>query len=453
MGIYDYFSCKIFTQLYIGGTIKLKNYNNKGGAVMITNSYISSYNYNNVIGLYKSAYQASPSNPLNIYNTKMFSGAVAKSVRAAMPAYLSQLNSAVSSLKTNLNLLGKSSITNSFEKKSVVSSNPGAVAGTAQNNADKASYTLNVTKLATGQTNQGKSLISNDNSVFSIGNNTFSIKVGNNEEKRITFSVSAGDTNKTSLTKMANSINFSRTGVTASVVSDTKTGTSYLKLNSDKTGTSNTFSINELNGNSIALSGADSKLADAQNAQYTLDGKQYSSETNTISLDNGKASVTLKKAEAKDFSFSIEQDTNAVLNDIKNFAADYNKVIGLAHTFSGTFNGTSKLEREFGSALNSKKASLANAGIYITSDSTIKIDEEKLKNTLKEDTTKVKNLFSTADGVSARVNQKANEVIASPLKYTYNTDFLKSYTNQKGQDLLNPNLPSTYSGMLFNMVL
>lgn len=420
---------------------------------MIANSFINSYSYSNVISLYKSAYQSSPSNsPLNIYNTKIFSGDVAKSVRASMPSYLSQLNSSVNAIKSDLKMMARPGITNSFEKKSVVSSNSSAVIGTAQNNANKTSHTLNITKLATSQINQGKSLVSNDRSVFSIGNNSFSIKVGNNDEKRITFSVSAGDTNKTSLSKMANSINFARAGVTASVVSDSKSGTSYLKLTSDKTGASNSFSIKELNSNAVALSGADTKSVDAQDAQYTLDGKQYSSETNTINLDNGKASLTLKKAEGKDINIKIEEDTDAVVNDIKNFATDYNKVMELAHTFSGTFNGASKLEREFGSALNNKKASLANSGIYITPDSTIKIDEEKLRDALKEDTSKVKNLFTAADGISSKVTQKANEVIASPLRYTYNTDFLNNYINQKGQDL-HPNLPSTYSGMLFNMVL
>lgn len=420
---------------------------------MIANSFIGNYSYSNVISLYKSAYQSSPSNsPLNIYNTKIFSGAVAKSVRAAMPSYLSQLNSAVNALKTDLKMMARPGITNSFEKKSVISSNSSALVGTAQNNADKSSHTLNITKLAKSQINQGKSLISNDRSVFSIGNNSFSIKTGGNDEKRITFSVSAGDTNKTSLSKMANSINFARAGVTASVVSDSKSGTSYLKLTSDKTGASNSFSIKELNSNAVALSGADTKSVDAQDAQYTLDGRQYSSETNTISLDNGKVSITLKKTEGKDINIKIEEDTDAVINDIKNFATDYNKVMELAHTFSGTFNGVSRLEREFGSALNSKKASLVNAGIYISPDSTIKIDEQKLRDALKEDASKVKNLFTAVDGISAKVTQKANEVIASPLRYTYNTDFLSNYINQKGQDL-HPNLPSTYSGMLFNMVL
>lgn len=143
---------------------------------------------------------------------------------------------------------------------------------------------------------------SSDNSAISSGLNTIALKVGANT-KNISFTIDNNDTNQSSLKKMASAINFAKTGVTASVSTDTKTGTSFLKMTSDKTGTENIFSISDVNGNAATASGASSITTQAQNAEYTLDGKQYTSQSNTISTDNGKVQSTpMNYTNPQDFS-------------------------------------------------------------------------------------------------------------------------------------------------------
>ncbi|MDP4094710.1 MAG: flagellar cap protein FliD N-terminal domain-containing protein, partial [Bacillota bacterium] len=209
----------------------------------------SIYNLTNYYSFLSSPIAKDQMNPVAnlVYSSavsKLYANSIGKNAQSSVSSYLSSLNSNVNKLKIDAkNLSSENSIKSSFNKKAVSSSDNG-ITGTAANNADKGSYTINVTQLAKAQTNTGIKLDSKADSAFTKGINSFSLKVGNTE-KTVTFNVGTDDTNKTSLTSMANAINYTKAGVTASVATDSKTGLSYLNITSDKTGTGSAFTITD----------------------------------------------------------------------------------------------------------------------------------------------------------------------------------------------------------------
>ncbi|MDP4093163.1 MAG: flagellar filament capping protein FliD, partial [Bacillota bacterium] len=254
---------------------------------------------------------------------------------------------------------------------------------------------------------------------------------------------------------MANAINYTKAGVTASVATDSKTGLSYLNITSDKTGTGSSFTITDKAGNASAVSGANNSTVSAQDAIYSIDGKENTSQTNEAVLDNGKVKIGFTKADGKDINVSVDTDVNSIKDDITKFVNDYNKLISLTHSYSGTFSGASQLEKEFGSALNSKKVSLENAGIHINKDNTLSVDNTKLEKSLKSNTTYVRSIFTGSSGLADKVTSKSNAVIAAPLKYT-NLDDMQNNQNSfinylNSTNKVSPTNP--YSGLLVNMLL
>ncbi|NJD02990.1 MAG: hypothetical protein FIA99_10450 [Ruminiclostridium sp.] len=248
---------------------------------------------------------------------------------------------AFSSVDTAAKALTSGNPESGFNKKAVTSADNSSITGTAAWNADTGGHVISVSQLAAGQTNTGKELKSSDAAAFSKGMNTFGIKSGITT-KTVAFTINESDTNKTALDKMANAINKSNSGIKASVISNDKAGTSYLRIDSDKSGTNSSFALTDAAGDAVTAAGANTVTGSAKNAQYTLDGTQYSSQSNTISIDNGKVQITLKKAENKEIRFSIGYDTKAITNNIKTFVQEYSKIADYTSLMNGGTSGGSQ---------------------------------------------------------------------------------------------------------------
>ena len=419
-------------------------------------------NYYNMFKSPVSSIQMSPISNL-LYGSiasSIYSQSIAKSAQSSISSYLTSLNGTVSNLKVSAKSLSIEAPTSTLNKKAVTSSDNTVISGTANWNADAKTYSITVSKLATGQTNKGAELKSGNASAFSQGLNTFTIK-SNGITKTAAFTVSAGDTNKTALNKMASSINKANAGVTASVVSDEKTGNSYLKLDSSNTGTNNTFALTDTAGDAVAASGAGTVQKDAQNAEYVLDGKQYSSQSNTINLNNGKVQITLNKADNKEIKLTVGADTKGIEADINNFVNSYNSIINLSNQYSDQLSGAQKLGDEFKGIINSRKNTLANIGITINSDNTLKVDEAKLSKALNSNSSYVKDIFKGPDGIAGKVYSKSTEVMTAPLKYSQPDLLTSGYVNNLNLLLPGNQLSSTgnagmnglYSGLVLNMLL
>ena len=423
------------------------------------------YGLTNYYNMFKSPVSSSQMSPISnlLYGSiagSIYSQTIAKSAQSSLSSYLTSLNGAANSLRISAKSLSFGAPLSTMNKKAVTSSDSTAISGTANWNADAKTYSITVSKLATGQANKGVELKSDNPSAFSQGLNTFSIK-SNGITKTVAFAVSAGDTNKTALNKMASSINKANAGVTASVVSDEKAGTSYLRVNSTNTGTNNAFALSDTTGNAIVASGAGTVQDQAQDANYELEGKQYVSQSNTININNGKVQITLGKADNKEIKFSVGADTKGIEADINNFVKSYNSIVELSNQYSGQLSGAAKLGKEFEGIINSRRNSLATIGITTNSDNKLEIDDTKLSKALSTNISNVKDIFGGSNGIAGKVYSKSAEVMSSPLKYSQPDLLTAGYANNLNF-LLSGSQPSTpgsfginslYSGLLFNMLL
>lgn len=414
-------------------------------------------NYYNLLSSPIPTYKTSSSTNL-MYGAMVnqrYGSTIAKNLQSTLSSYLTSLNTNVNALKSSSKVFTTINKNLSFDKKSLSSSDSNAITGSAASNADLGVHTINITKLATSQVNTSAKLDGHQLS-FNQGINAFSLKVGNSSSMNLSFSISSTDTNKSVLGKMASSINSAKTGVTANVLSDTATGKSYLSIASDKTGTNNTFSLSDTTGTAISTSGIGTTTVQAQDAQYTLDGKQYTSQDNNIKIDSDKAQLTLKKSDGKDLQITIGSDNSSIKQDIKKLADNYNTLIKFANNNTSNFSGAQSLKNEFSGVVNSRRSSLDSIGITLNSDKTISIDDKKLDKALSEKSYFVKDIVSGNYGLAQGLSSKGSDVLSSLAKYSKPIDFNTNYINPSSYLSSTINLSygqNMYSGSLLDSLV
>jgi len=246
------------------------------------------------------------------------------STQSSTTSYLTQLNNTI-----NAQYMANTALT--LSSKKVASTNTAAITGTAKMNATVKNYSMKVSSLAASQVNKGVELSANSKSNINTGFNTLKIKSGTTE-RNIYFTINENDTNKTALDKMAKEINNSNTGIKASV----QTGSNdsiYLQLEATKTGSVNSFSVTDTKGNAAEKTGLGTVETKAQDAVYSVDGRQYTSSGNTISLDNGKVQATLKSADNTEVELNVAPGTTS--SELPDFYTYFNNLLS-----SGNYNNS-----------------------------------------------------------------------------------------------------------------
>ena len=300
----------------------------------------STYGVNSISGInsYKN-YLASIAGKRTNSLTGLLNSAVAASVSANTRSYSTQSssNSYLTQLNNSINSMYLANATLALSSKKVVSTNTSAITGTAQMNASVRNYTIKVSTLASSQVNKGTELSAGSKSLVNSGFNTLKIKSGATE-RNVYFTINDNDTNKTALDKMAAAINKSDAGIKASVYTGSNDSV-YLKLEASKTGSGNSFSVTDQRGNASAAAGLDKVEAKAQDAVYSVDGRQYASSGNTVSLDNGKVQATLKKAGGTEVELKVAPD--AASNALPDFYTYFNNLLSSGNYYnSGSSSGT-----------------------------------------------------------------------------------------------------------------
>lgn len=296
-----------------------------------------------------------------------------------------------------------------FQSKTAVSSDDKKVSASAKEGALNKTYSVEVKNIAKYQSNNSNDVNAYDKAMFNVGNNTFAIN-HNGQTKDISFKVDASDNNEKALSSMVNAINNSDAGVKASVVKDSKTNLMYMKIDSKETGKVNSFEIVDKVGNAVTASGANNKVQTAEDANYNVNGVNYVSKTNDISLDDGKVNLNLKESTTNPIKVTVKSDTNKIKNGIENFINSYNK-------FSSDIKNNdldSNILKESSSALKRNEARLKGIGITINEDNTLSIDKKKLNDAIENDTDKVKNIFSGYTGIGKKMTSAAKAVEINP---------------------------------------
>ena len=352
-----------------------------------------------------------------------------------------KLQSATSSLRDAAAALSKADTwgqtTGSSSDASAVS-----VATTASTRAGN--YSVQVTQLASAQSNATGTFASADSLV---GEGTLHIQLGTWGPGQTTFSaagavvdISAGPPAQ-SLAQLRDKINAANAGVTASVLTDASGA--RLVLRSTNTGAANGFkvSVDDIDGNNsnglglsaLAFDPSASILTMAQalsaaNATASLNGLAISSASNTLTNVVDGLTLTLNKVTSAPVTLTAAQDTPAIRKAVDTFVTSYNDLNKLlfdqtkydpSNKHSSNLQGDtaavalrSQLRALVGitSGASTTFTRLADVGMDVQTDGSIKPNETKLSAGMAN-LAEMKKLFANVDTVTP-----ANSGVANQLK-------------------------------------
>jgi flagellar hook-associated protein 2 len=360
------------------------------------------------------------------------------------------------------------------------SSDATAVAATTSASTLPGSYSIEVQRLASVQSNATGVYASADSLV---GEGTLRIELGTWGAGQSSFTPKAGATAvditvgppAESLAQLRDKINASNSGVVASVLTDASGA--RLVLRSAATGEANGFRIgvtdndggnfDGLGLSALAFDPSAGILTMAQalaaaNAAASLNGLPISSGSNTLSnvldgmtLSLGKVTTAPVLVEAKSDTATIRKALDSFVtayNDLNKLVAEQTKYDAAAKT-AGVLQGDSaavSIRSQMRSLLGSSSGAsamfgrLAEVGFDVQTDGSIKVDETKLTNGLAN-LGEMKKLFSNSDlltpannGIATQLRAMADQVLGIEGSISTRTEGLRKRIdlNQDRQEML-----------------
>ena len=341
---------------------------------------------------------------------------------------IGQISSALSNLQS---VSGKMS-TGAFLQQFKASSTDTSIANvTTSSGGVSGSYALNVTQLAKSRQlvfdQFGGSDITDPKATLSGAPTSLTLTVAG-KSSVINLTPSASDT--VSLQSISDRINQSSAGVSASVVQNN--GKYKLVIASSNSGSDNAFSIGAGGTDSGSTSGstlvgltqsttAASESAAASDALLTVNGVSVSSGSNHLTNVISGANVDITKLGQS--TITMTSDSSGITSSLQGFVDAYNQVKSAVDSArSGSLKANASvlaIQQKLTSILSTPVAGvdattsyayLAQAGISIQKDGTLKLDQTAFNKALSANPTAVANLFGNtsstgfADRLSAAVN-------------------------------------------------
>lgn len=398
------------------------------------------------------------SKPITALQTK------ASGINTQISAF-SQLKSQISNLQDQLDKLTKPA---TWLGNTLTSSNSAQVTGTATSSAVQATYDVEVSQMAAGQT-IGSGLVA---SGTTLGPGKLTISMGTygangltpntKDGKNVSFSVDI-TAEDDSLAKVAAKINAAKGDVSATVLKD-HTG-ERLVLQSKTTGVNSAFSV-EAEGAGLqqfAYNGTDGSMKRSVEAQDTLakiNGIDMASHTNVFEEVAAGVTLTVAQKSAKDAApvrITIANDTATAKTALKNLVESYNALSNALKTMTaydkdsktaGTLQGDStaiNLQSAMRRLLSGPGgeggafASLSQMGIAFQTDGTLKIDDTKLDKALKDPESMSKFFTSDVadanqDGLAVRMKDFTTGLLATGGTFSTKDETLKNALKRNTAD-------------------
>jgi flagellar hook-associated protein 2 len=360
---------------------------------------------------------------------------------AAANDRLSALGRLKSSLSDFRTATGKLNELGAFSTHQAISDNEGLLTASAGLGAAAGSYSLEVQQLAEAHklTSAGFS-----GSGAVIGSGTLTLSVSGNS-----FSLTLDASNNT-VEGIRDEINKAgdNTGVNASIINvdDGVGGTvAKLVLTARNEGTTNAITVTAIEDpatpglSQLVYDPAGSGVTNlneqnaAQDAKILVDGQMATRSINSISDVIQGVSLDLKKAEAGTiFNVDVSLDENSIKEVTDGFVSAYNGLMGIVKDL-GHYNAESKdagalvgdsLLRIVRSQVREAVAdtvtsastsynSLATIGISIDKEGVMSTDSSVFTDALKNNLSAVSDVFSSSDGVAARLNTRLDQYLNS----------------------------------------
>ncbi|QHI97950.1 flagellar filament capping protein FliD [Xylophilus rhododendri] len=249
--------------------------------------------------------------PLTTLQTKEASIQTKISSFAQIKALVSTFSDAASKL----------SLDSGWNAMSITSSNSSAVNATVSGVASPGNYSFTVSQLAQAQTSASGVIAAGT----SMGTGSLTIQVGTGTA----VTVNIGDSDDTSLTGIASKINDAKTGVNASVVTDSSG--QRLVLRSATTGASSGFTVSASGSGALGSLSFDVKQA-AQDTKAQINGVDVTSSTRNFTDTVPGLTFTASQVTTSAVDVSVAADTATTKKNIQAFVDSYNAINDLLTT-------------------------------------------------------------------------------------------------------------------------
>lgn len=340
-------------------------------------------------------------------------------------------------------------------RQKAISDNPDVVSAKyiGKGSPDVQSFDVTVHQLATPQVNIGNYLPPGSK-YMQPGEYSFDISLSGLTYE-FQFGISPDDTSKSVQERLARLINRSNIGITAEVFSD-EMGNTALSITSKATGTTGLkptlFDIKDNEppdsprGSTIHTLGLNRVSQYPANAIYTVDGKEFSSQTNYVTINNTFSLIFHQEQDEPPIAISLKADADAVVDTIEELVGGYNNLISIATDDShGTFAGSEKLKRQFNSIAHAYGSMLSSNGLDISDNGSISVNADVIKSLAENDS--LNNIFESLGNFKNAIKDTAERIAMDPMDYGNNK--IIAYKNPK-RLTTDPYNTSAYSGMLFN---
>ena len=376
-----------------------------------TNSYSSNLNSTNNVSNFNETYSKKLSE-LKQYTSD------SKDFHSDFVEKFSDLKKTSNSLKAN----GSGSV---FQANTYGSNDTSVVSISKTGSSDTNDYKVEVNQLATGKSISTDELASSGNELVEYG----SISI-NNGQKSYSFDVNNNDAlnNKDAINKIAEKVNKAGIGVKATL--EEKDGKSSLKLESTTTGENSKLSVAFENNLSKELNVKSTQ--EGKNAKYKVNDAEYSSESNSINLSNAVKATLNNVGKAEVSSNNI--DSKKIVDAVKTFADDYNKVVNFLSDNSSKSTELENLADSFG--LNKySSSSLEDIGVTVGSNGKLSVNEKNLKFAIGKDYKHVKDVLGDSSGTANQTYTKVQDAMNNSknlypsFQFTSSDSSIHSYNN------------------------
>jgi flagellar capping protein FliD len=273
---------------------------------------------------------------------------------------------------------------------------------------------LEVDEVASGQINTGHELSGDSEYTGDTGRQTLSIDIDGRSHE-VTVEIGKGETNKQVLQKIADAVNAEGIGIEASVTGeDENNGIASLVFQSESTGElpQNEFAVRDVSGGELAANtGVTQVTSEAKDAVYTVDGRQHTSHSNDVALENG-VSVTLLEKTTGPVDITVKQSTE-LAEDAANYFTD------AFNDFVSSIEDNPKLKQFVNDFLDKYASDFDRIGIIRNQDGNLSVDKGKLIQAIKNGD--MANMFtpdgSLNNGMLDNLHKTVNDAATNPSSF------------------------------------
>ena len=306
--------------------------------------------------------------------------------------------------------------------------------------------------LASNQVNTGTFL---PNTKTQLKPDTYSFDVHINDlNYEFQYSIKEGETNKSIQDRLAKLISNAEIGLNAEVI-DGGNGSYALRLRSVAEGLkdnkSSVFLVSDdftsKREGSVSYFGLDQLTNPASNAEFTLNGAELTSQSNSFSIDN-LFDITLKgvsSSKGDTATIGLKTDVESLSENISSLVKGYNSFIEHTARYKDDFAGSRRLLGEMRGITARYHNQFDILGLNIQENGTIAIDKNELRHAAFSEYAKED--FSAIRGFANTLVRKMDQISLNPMDYVNKT--LIAYKNP-GKNFATPYITSAFSGMLFN---